>query len=188
MIRDWGMGSFKFNISAAYEGRTTDNPFADAVYGPSAETSREIELEIKKVVDNCLNNVRDLLRARRDRLDRLAQALLEKETLSFREIAKILEPERSAVDIEKEALELAEKRLIGKEIQLNLEAIRRLPSPDRRGRGADRETKNGSDNGKNGSGDESEHGATEAGTSSSGTDASTTSGSSEETKPSEENK
>ncbi len=150
MIRDWGMGSFKFNIAVAYEGRTIDyDPRATAVYGPSSETSRQIELEIQNVVEGCLKNVRDLLRSNRGKLDRLAHELVEKETLSFREIAKILEPERSAIDIEKEALALAEKRLVGKEIQVNLEAIRKLPSPGRRSKNPE-STGNGSSNGGNG--------------------------------------
>lgn len=154
MIRHWGMGSFKFNVDVAYEGGGCSD-----VYGPSDVTSREIETEIKNVVDGCLNNVRQLLRTNREKLDRLAYELVEKETLSFREVAKILEPERSEVDIEREALELAEKRLIGKEIQLNLEAIRALPSPDKRGRKIP-ESKNGSGNGKNGSEAKPESGTT----------------------------
>lgn len=152
MIRDWGMGSFKFNIDIAYEG-------AWSYYGPSEETSRQIETEIKTLVDGCLNNVRELLRDNRDKLDRLAHELLEKETMTFREIAKILEPHRSEIDIEREALALAEKRLVGKAIELNLEAIRALPSPDRRGRKT-RESQNGSGNGKNGSEAKPESGTT----------------------------
>jgi len=106
-------------------------------------------LEIKHLTDACLNNVRELLRANRDKLDRLAHALIEKETLHFRDIARILEPGRSEMDIEREALALAEKRIVGKAIELNLEAIRALPIPQRRDR---RAHKNGDGNGKNGSG------------------------------------
>lgn len=149
MIRNWGMGSFKFNINVAYEGEQKYG-FNETVYAPSDQTGREIEIEIKNVVDNCLHNVRELLKSNRDKLDKLAHELLEKETLTFREIAKVLEPHRSEIDIEREALALAEKRLVGKAIELNLEAIRALPSPDRRSR-RDKEQKNGNGNGKNGS-------------------------------------
>ena len=125
MIREWGMGSFKFNINGAYGEHGSASP----------ETEREIELEIKATVDQCLDNVRNLLRAHLPELDRIAAALMEKETLYFRDIAKIIEPHRSAEDIEREVLALAEKRQVGKVPLLNLEAIRRLPTPGRRGKG-----------------------------------------------------
>ncbi|PWU02457.1 MAG: hypothetical protein C5B53_01625 [Candidatus Melainabacteria bacterium] len=144
MIRHWGMGSFVFNVDSAYGGYGDNGTWASEV------TTRELELEIKKVVDDCLNTVRELLGKNRDKLDRLAHELMEKETLSFKDIARILEPHRSEYDLEQEALGLAEKRLVGKAIQLNLEAIRALPAPGRRTK------RNG--NGKNGSDTPSESG------------------------------
>jgi ATP-dependent metalloprotease FtsH len=180
MIRSWGMGSFKFNTTVAYEGGGR----GDGVYGPSDVTSREIETEIKNIVDGCLNNVREMLRVKRDKLDKLAYELIEKETLSFRDVARILEPERSEIDIEREALELAEKRLIGKAIELNLEAIRALPSPNKRDR-RDLKPKNGNGNGKNGS-DGTPNSETTSGTGSDSESASKTDG--EDIKPSEEQK
>jgi cell division protease FtsH len=154
MIRNWGMGSFKFNIGSAYHGKAYDwNPLSAVAFGPSEESSKQIEQEIKALVDGCLNNVRDLLRTHRDGLDRLAQALIEKETLHFRDIAKILEPERSDIDVEREALAIAEKRTVGKELILNLEAIRALPPPARMSRRKKVEL-NG--DGKNGSDPKSE--------------------------------
>src|SRR6202020_2988606 len=92
MIRDWGMGSFKFAVDVAYGDRSRGY---QKDYGASPETEREIELEIKQLVDGCLNNVQELLRTHRAELDRIAHALLEKETLYYRDIAKILEPSRS---------------------------------------------------------------------------------------------
>jgi len=122
MIREWGMGSFKFNVDDAFNGQGAHS---------SPETSREIELEIKGLVDQCLNSVRELLSAHKANLKRVAEALVEKETLYFRDIARILEPDRSELDIERESLILAEKKLVGKVPVINLEAIKGLSGPEK---------------------------------------------------------
>lgn len=117
MIRDWGMGEFKFNTDLAY-GYSDYQPIK-----PSEQTQREIELQIRQIVDGCLDSVEQLLRARRAQLDQLAHALVEKETLYFKDIVAILEPQRSQSDIEREMLQLAERKLVGKPPVINLEAI-----------------------------------------------------------------
>ncbi len=117
MVREWGMGSFKFNVEEAFGGEHSRT---------SSETERQIEMEIKGIVDQCLNNVRELLLAHKDRLTNLAEALMEKETLYFRDVAKILEPQRSEIEIEREMLVLAEKKLVGKVVTVNLDAIKGL--------------------------------------------------------------
>jgi cell division protease FtsH len=106
MIRDWGMGSFKFNTGSAFG-------HGDAFPHGSPESEREMELESKQLVDDCLKNVQDLLRTKRAQLDQIAHALLEKETLLFEDIALILEPERSRADIIKEIETLQERQLVG---------------------------------------------------------------------------
>lgn len=111
MVRQWGMGSFKFNVADAYEKYH---------YGASDETNREIELEIKSIVDGCLDNVHNLLLTKRAELDRLAHALVERETLYYKDIAEILEPGRSADDIAKEIERLADRKLVGKPPVVNI--------------------------------------------------------------------
>ncbi|MBI4533536.1 MAG: AAA family ATPase, partial [Candidatus Melainabacteria bacterium] len=114
MVRQWGMGHYKFNTQIA---------FGDGRSSPSAETEREIELQIKEIVDRCLQNVENLLRSRRAQLDRLAHKLIEKETLYYRDLVAILEPERPAAEVEREIMQLAERKLVGKPPVINLEAI-----------------------------------------------------------------
>jgi ATP-dependent metalloprotease FtsH len=116
MVRDWGMGDFAFNTGVAYTVSSGETKASD-------ETEREIELQIKKITDECLENVRSLLRSKRAELDRLAHALVEKETLYYRDIVAILEPHRTAGDIERELEELAERKLVGKPPVVNLEGI-----------------------------------------------------------------
>lgn len=121
MIREWGMGSFKFNVDKAYT-----EVYNGYKFDVSSETAREIELEIKALVDECIKNVRELLEKHKDKMKILAETLLEKETLYFRDIAKILEPQRSDIEIERDMLMIAEKRLVGKVPVINLEGIKGL--------------------------------------------------------------
>jgi ATP-dependent metalloprotease FtsH len=104
MVRNWGMGSFKMNIDAAFANRNGNG---------SPETERQVELECKQIVDTCLNNVQELLRARRPQLEQLARKLLEKETLYYADIAAILEPERSKEDVQKELESTGDRKMVG---------------------------------------------------------------------------
>ncbi len=56
----------------------------------SEDTAREIDQEVKRLVDDAYENVRGLLSGNQDRLKTLAAALLEKETIEGDEIRKIL--------------------------------------------------------------------------------------------------
>jgi cell division protease FtsH len=57
----------------------------------SSETGREIELEIKNILDDLYRQTIDTLRQNRDKLERLSEALLEKETLEKAELLKMVE-------------------------------------------------------------------------------------------------
>lgn len=115
MIRDWGMGSFKFNVDKAFPaGRM------------SGETSRQIELETKQLVDGCLTNVEGLLRSKRKELDQIAHQLVDKETLFFRDLVSILEPERSDADVQREIATLAERKLVGKRREVSFDLAKGL--------------------------------------------------------------
>ena len=54
------------------------------------ETAREIDLEIRRLVNNAINTARNVLKTHRDELEKLAETLLEKETLSIEEINVLL--------------------------------------------------------------------------------------------------
>ena len=117
MIREYGMGSFVFNTHVAY-----------GIKGKGSGTSeREIEMEIKKVVDDCLGNVRQLLRAKRTELDRIARGLYEKETLYYKDLVHILEPDRSEEDINREIETLTERKTVGKTPVINIDRLPGLP-------------------------------------------------------------
>lgn len=54
------------------------------------ETAREIDLEVRRLIHTALQTARDVLTAHRDQLEKLAQALLEQETLSVEQIRQLL--------------------------------------------------------------------------------------------------
>jgi len=56
----------------------------------SEETAREIDLEIKTLINNAANKAREILKSNEEKLELLAQNLLEHETLDASEIKKIL--------------------------------------------------------------------------------------------------
>jgi len=136
MIRQFGMGSFIFNTFSAYGAR--ERRGSDA-------TEREIEMEIKKVVDDCVDNVKKLLLAKRPELDRIAMGLYEKETLYYKDLVHILDPHRSDADIDNEIATMSERKLVGKAPVININMIPGLPAKGALGNG-----KKGSKNGKNG--------------------------------------
>ncbi|MBY0551703.1 MAG: AAA family ATPase [Candidatus Obscuribacterales bacterium] len=120
MIRKWGMGSFKFNTGTAFASFSKQNGSGAG----SDLTEREIELQIKEVVDACMSNVEKLLQAHKQEMALIANALLEKETLYYRDLVEILEPHRTTADIQKEIAELGDRKLIGKKSYIDLHAIR----------------------------------------------------------------
>src|SRR4030095_14462563 len=69
----------------------------------SEATAREIDQEIRSIIDAQYDVARSGVRSNRDKLDRLAQALLERETLDAEEIDAALEgrplPQRERVII-----------------------------------------------------------------------------------------
>ena len=57
----------------------------------SEETAVEIDKEIRKIMDDCMVQAESLLKENEHKLDDLAEALLEKESLNAQEIDKIME-------------------------------------------------------------------------------------------------
>lgn len=80
MVCMWGMSDL---------GCVIYNP-SDYSYQYSQKIAEIIDLEVKKIVDTCYSKTIQILRANRDKLDRLANALLEKELLSAQEVRSLL--------------------------------------------------------------------------------------------------
>jgi hypothetical protein len=57
----------------------------------SEQTAREIDVEVKRIIDEGVSDVRDLLQNRRAALDALAKRLVEKEVIDGSEVRAIIE-------------------------------------------------------------------------------------------------
>lgn len=123
MVREFGMGSFKFN---------TENAGGETSY----ETKREIELEIKNIVDSCVSSVEKLIGSKKAELEKMAESLIEKETLYYADIVAILEPSKTAKDLELEFQALSERKLVGVRPVINMDFMAGLSGLKKNGKGS----------------------------------------------------
>lgn len=122
MVRLWGMGGSVFNTFNALDS-ADDESCCYPIEGASNESKRELEVATKAILEECLRNVEQLLSTHKRELEALANALVEKETLYFHDVVKILQPERSDEDIERELKHLADRKIVGKKAILDLEWV-----------------------------------------------------------------
>jgi cell division protease FtsH len=103
MVGRWGM-SDKVGLVSVLPGPGEEvNPFSPD--GGVAQATRElVDAEVRRIVDECYERSEGLLRENRDKLDALAGALLEKETLDEADayrVAGFERPPRSAEERER---------------------------------------------------------------------------------------
>jgi cell division protease FtsH len=91
MVREYGMSRLgRIYLSAptsVFLNGATDGESR----GHSEQTAREVDLEVRAIIDGCLHEVRDILDRGRLALDAVAQRLIEKEVLEDRELLELLE-------------------------------------------------------------------------------------------------
>jgi cell division protease FtsH len=98
MVCEYGMSK----IGALQLGRRGRNPFLGRDYHEdrdySEEVAKQIDEEVRHLVDTAHHRAKDILLSNRDKLDRVAKALLERETLDREEFLAVMEgrelPER----------------------------------------------------------------------------------------------
>ncbi len=91
MVMDYGMSSLgrvKYRESA--RNQFLGNDFGSAQLH-SEQTAREIDEEVKRIIDEALERVRHVIRERRDALEAITKALIERETLDGDEFKQLLE-------------------------------------------------------------------------------------------------
>lgn len=118
MVRIWGMGPFPFNTNTAFGG---GDYHSDGMASP--DTEREIEMATQSIIDEAKRNVEELLSKHKKQVEALAEALLERETLYYRDVVSILEPERTEAEIDRELAEMAERKHVGKANILQVNGI-----------------------------------------------------------------
>ena len=89
MVTTWGMGE---QMGPVYYGA---DPNREYYFGPAAEysqrTAESIDQEIKRLIDETYSGARHIIAENRERLERLAQALLKYETLDAEDVKMILD-------------------------------------------------------------------------------------------------
>ncbi|MFW5920713.1 MAG: ATP-dependent zinc metalloprotease FtsH, partial [Polyangiales bacterium] len=104
MVTEWGMSE---KLGPLAYGEKEDSQFT---MGPSMRTkdysehtAREIDQEVRHIIQKQYSRARELLEEHKDKLDRIATNLLERETLDHEELTAIMEgrelPEREKVHI-----------------------------------------------------------------------------------------
>jgi cell division protease FtsH len=79
MVARWGMSERIGPIAVQPSGG--EGMFLPGADAPSAKTQEVVDEEVRRIIDEAEEETLDLLRRERDRLERLARALLERETL-----------------------------------------------------------------------------------------------------------
>jgi cell division protease FtsH len=93
MVCEWGMSD---KLGPLAYGKKEEAVFLGRDYGSrqqdySEQTAEEIDQEVRAIVQRQYVKVKDLLTAERDKLQLLADSLIERETLDAEEIAAVLE-------------------------------------------------------------------------------------------------
>jgi cell division protease FtsH len=85
MVGRWGM-SEAVGLVSVLPRPGAESPFPAADGNAPAESTRElVDAEVRRIVDECYTQALERLKENRDRLDSLAHALLEHETLDERD-------------------------------------------------------------------------------------------------------
>ncbi|WP_274717457.1 ATP-dependent zinc metalloprotease FtsH [Thermoleophilum album] len=101
MVGRWGMGE-RVGLVAVLP-RDGQGPVPFAADAPADATRRLLDEEVRRLVEERYRAVRDLLERERDRLERLARALLERETLEAdeaRRAAGLVEGTQASASVE----------------------------------------------------------------------------------------
>lgn len=84
MVTEWGMSSLgPINYKNENNGMNLYAEFSES-------TRKEVDDEIKKIINECYNKAKNILITNRDKLEKLSLALIEKETLDSQEVMKLL--------------------------------------------------------------------------------------------------
>ena len=96
MVMRWGMSDKVGNVdyAEAHEGYSGQTPG----FSISAKTKETVELEVKSLIDNAYEQAREILLEKTEEFERLAQGLLEYETLTGAEIKRVIAGEPPRLD------------------------------------------------------------------------------------------
>ena len=92
MVMDFGMSRLG-RINFRDSNRSAFLPGTDMgrMSHHSEQTTREIDEEVKRIIDEGLERVRDILGSRRETLEAITQRLMEQEVIDSEELAEVIE-------------------------------------------------------------------------------------------------
>ncbi|MDD5556065.1 MAG: ATP-dependent zinc metalloprotease FtsH [bacterium] len=94
MVCEWGMSEL---LGPVTFGERDEHIFLGKEIGRtvdySEKTAQEIDREVRRIIDECHTRAREIILSNRDALERIAQALLEREVLEGREIEMLIRGE-----------------------------------------------------------------------------------------------
>jgi cell division protease FtsH len=90
MVREYGMSRLG-RIYLSANGSAFLNGMDGETRAHSEQTAREVDLEVRSIIDACLHEVRDILQRGGPALDAVAQRLIEVEVLEDRELLELLD-------------------------------------------------------------------------------------------------
>lgn len=108
MVTQYGM-SDKFGMIGI---ESIENQYLDGrpVMNCGQDTASQVDQEVMRIINECYEKAIELLSANRETMDKLAQHLVEKETITGKEFMEIFHRERGDV-IEEEAKEVQEEQI-----------------------------------------------------------------------------
>ena len=95
MVKYYGMSDKLGIVTFEQENRSVFFPgnFGTTKNEYSEETAREIDLEVKRIIDECFVRTKDILSKKKDLLIKLAKILMQKEVIEQKELREILDKE-----------------------------------------------------------------------------------------------
>ena len=90
MVVEFGMSPVLGRLNYVRDGASNSSSAADQSW--SEQTCREIDLEVRRIVDEAHAHARKILEDRRGTLEKIAERLIERETIDARELGEILAP------------------------------------------------------------------------------------------------
>ncbi|MGO9597530.1 MAG: ATP-dependent zinc metalloprotease FtsH [Isosphaeraceae bacterium] len=88
MVVEFGMSPVLGRLNYVRDGASNSSSAADQSW--SQQTCREIDLEVRRIVDEAHTRAREILEDRRGTLEKIAERLIERETIDARELSEIL--------------------------------------------------------------------------------------------------
>jgi cell division protease FtsH len=113
MVYEWGMSEKMGPLKYTEERESILG--ADSVLAVGNQTRRELDEEVRRIIESQYKVAKDLIEANRDKLQRIALALLEHETLDVKQVKTLMDggdlpPRRPTVVVSKADAEAKEPR------------------------------------------------------------------------------